>query len=114
MSTPNQSDRHTASSSTSTDSSGGSNLSITTCEKNCDDELHSLTHELEKECDQSVTKAVSEERRSSEPIIAGLKAERDRWKQDAEDAVRAADLWQDVAIGTGIVAVVVLLVGVVL
>ena len=76
-------------------------LSSDTCETDCSDELHSLRHELEATCDQNVTQAVSEERRSSEPLIAGLRAGLDQWKKDTEDAVRAARLWRNVAMGAG-------------
>ena len=83
-----------------------STISLPTCESDCTTELHSLRHELETECDKAATTAVAEERRSSEPLLADMTAQRDSWEQAAKDAAARTMLWQIVGVGGAVVGVV--------
>ena len=69
-----------------------------TCETDCKKELESEKTELQSQCEQTVTRAVADERRHYEPILAARTAERDHYH-------READFWRTVAMVAAAAAV---------
>ena len=89
----------------STDGSAAT-VTVDRCEADADAELRTLTDKLTADAEATVAADAAAVERVCAPHVASASAERDRWKAEAESVIGERDLWRDVAIGAGVVAVI--------